>query len=256
MTGRNRILRRMGYARDQEGIMHRYLEERANWEEHLQRTREFIAGAFKDPAIRTVAVLGSGWLLDVPLEELRERFNHVFLADVRHPPQIRKKTSSMENVTLLERDLSGGAMEQVWKASREGNLKEIRELAGNLVLVPPLREVDPDAIVSVNLLNQLDILLCDYLKRKGRSSVSAMEPLRNRLQTFHVDWITGRPGCLVTDTREVNISRDGKESSSSLLHVPLPEGFRTGHWEWKFDESGTYREGYQTRMEVSAVEWS
>ncbi len=42
MKQEGRIIRRMGFIRDQEGIMNRYLRERSNWDRHLQHTRSFI----------------------------------------------------------------------------------------------------------------------------------------------------------------------------------------------------------------------
>lgn len=65
----------MGYLNDQQGIMNRYLGESKQWEKHLPRCRKFITSTFEDPGggekKESVAVLGSGWLLDVPLDHLQ-----------------------------------------------------------------------------------------------------------------------------------------------------------------------------------------
>jgi len=167
MKDPSKIIRRMGYLRDQEGIMNRYLGESEQWQYHLEKTRSFIAGSFAGCQAESVAVLGSGWLLDVPLEKLRHRFSHIYLVDIHHPPQIRKKVSTLKEVELVEEDLSGGAIEQVWSFLRKhkgdhsatGLLEEI-------ILNPPLVGQQADALISVNLLNQLDILLCDHIRRK------------------------------------------------------------------------------------------
>ena len=68
------MVRKMGYISDQEGIMKRYLNEQDKWEFHLQNTRQFILDSFKDVQIRNLAIFGSGWLLDLPLEELSKKF--------------------------------------------------------------------------------------------------------------------------------------------------------------------------------------
>ena len=67
MKNQRQILRRMGYIRDQEGIMNRYIREKMHWDQHLEKTREFINASFSDKSIETVAVLGSGWLVDIIL---------------------------------------------------------------------------------------------------------------------------------------------------------------------------------------------
>jgi hypothetical protein len=69
----------MGFIKDQEGIMNRYLRESSQWKKHLEKTRNFISGSFSHTEAETVAVLGSGWLLDVPLDHLVQRFRHVYL---------------------------------------------------------------------------------------------------------------------------------------------------------------------------------
>jgi hypothetical protein len=245
----------MGYLRDQEGIIQRYLGERGAWNAHLEHTRKFIADSFRDLRPDSVAVLGSGWLLDVPLEELLAGAERIFLVDVAHPPQIRKKVSSMKGVELLERDLSGGAIREVWEFCHRGRRDPFTWLR-ELQLRDPLEDINPAATVSVNLLNQLDILLADYLLKKRYSEPEFLEGLRQRVQSFHLEWTGLRPGCLVTDVLEINRNRQGMESERRLLYTKLPEGKRKEEWEWEFDIRGNYRSGQQTRMKVRAVEWA
>jgi hypothetical protein len=247
----------MGFVRDQEGIMNRYLGESEQWKSHLDRTRAFIADSFSDPRIQSVAVLGSGWLLDVPLEELRSRFGKVYLVDIHHPPQIRKKISSMEGVELLVEDLSGGAVEQVWSLSKKIKSKlPIEQLLEEITLNRPLTGIQADAFISVNLLNQMDILLCEHIMRKLPFQQELSFSFRSAIQNFHLEWITKKPGCLITDSKEHQIPRSGPPKAKALLYTDLPEGIRRDKWEWDFDSRGTYHPGSRTRMEVQAVEWT
>jgi len=251
-----KIIRRMGYIRDQEGIMNRYLREKANWDKHLQNTREFIRSSFRDPALKSVAVLGSGWLLDVPLEALCRRFSQVYLVDIHHPVQIRKKTASMSGVELIEADLSGGAMKQLWELVRNKKKPEGNELLDQMRLHPPLEQLRPDALISVNLLNQLDIILCDFLSKNDYFQQLESNMLRSVLQKFHLQWITATPGCLISDVEEISKDKKGNSSSKSLLYTTLPEGNRRDSWTWEFDTRGTYLSNSLTTMVVKAVEWA
>jgi len=257
MKEQAKIIRRMGYLRDQEGIMNRYLGESDQWKFHLEKTRNFIAASFTGSRIESVAVLGSGWLLDVPLDELRHKFKHIYLVDIHHPPQIRKKVGGLDGVELVEEDLSGGAIEQVWNLLRKskGSIPATR-LVEEITLTPPLEKIGADALISVNILNQLDILLCDHIRRKLPFQQTLSVAFRAAIQAFHLEWLTKKPGCLVTDTTEHRIPRQGEASSKPLLYTHLPEGFRRESWEWDFDSRGTYHPGSRTRMEVQAVEWS
>lgn len=250
----------MGYLRDQEGIMNRYLRESDQWEGHLDRTRNFIKSSFpinpegkKNPG--AVAVLGSGWLLDVPLEHLTEAFESVDLVDINHPPQIKKKTEKLKNVVLVEEDLSGGAIEQVWNLTRGKGPATLDDFMASLEFTPPLEGRATSALISLNLLNQLDIILCDYLSRKLNADPEILDLLRSRIQKDHLQWITRKPGCLVTDIREISIHRDGHREEKSLLFARLPQGSHREQWKWEFDSTGSYRHGFRSIMEVEAVSW-
>jgi hypothetical protein len=256
MNTPRKVLRRMGFIRDQHGIMNRYLREKSHWHAHLENTRRFISSSFAGESPGSVAVLGSGWLLDVPLKELSERFGKVYLVDIFHPPQVRKSTEKLERVELVEADLTGGAIEQVWRMTRKRGVHSPDNLREKILLEPPLSSLKPDVTVSVNLLNQLDIMLCDFLKKHRYFRDEPADRFRSLIQSFHVEWISAAPGCLITDTTEISIDRDGHESARSLLFTDLPEGFRKEGWRWDFDTQGTYRAGSRTRMEVQAVEWS
>jgi hypothetical protein len=256
MKKQKQSIRRMGFIRDQEGIMNRYLRESSHWESHLERTRKFIRDSFKRTDAETVAVLGSGWLLDVPLEHLLKRFRHVYLVDIHHPIQIRKHISGLNRVELLEADLSGGAIEKIWQHVHECKTSPgWGPLPRELALDPPLSKIRPEAYISVNLLNQLDIMLCDYILKQKPFQQEQLAPLRSVIQAFHVDWISKKPACLISDIREEVMDKKGHSSSKALLYTSLPQGFRRESWWWDFDTRGTYHPGSRTRMEVQAVEW-
>jgi len=187
---------------------------------------------------------------------LRSRFEHVFLVDIRHPAQIIKKVESMNEVDLIEADLSGGAISKLWDLAHKKTQAKGASLLDQLSLQPPLRHIAPDAVISVNLLNQLDIILCDYMSRKGYFQQEESRLLRSALQEFHLQWITETPGCLVSDVLEKNTDKKGEISSKSLLYTTLPEGIRSDSWTWEFDSAGSYRIHTHTSMEVKAVEWA
>ena len=161
---KRKILRKMKYTSDQQGIMNRYLSEGSNWEDHLYRTRTFIKKCLEDSDAETVAVLGSGWLLDLPLEYLRDNFKTLYLVDIVHPPQIINKVVGMENIKLIPADISGGAVKGAYNLVKEyrktgsGSILDIESQAN-------LAGVSADYIISLNMLNQLDILIVDYIRR-------------------------------------------------------------------------------------------
>jgi hypothetical protein len=254
--GEKKMVRKMGFITDQAGIMNRYLREQEHWETHLQNTKQFILDCFDGKSISHLAVLGSGWLLDLPLNELSEKFDKITLADVHHPAQIVKKTAQYKNISLVETDLSGGGMEFCWglrKAKGEHFSKYFLE---DFDPQKPKIPGKPDAFISLNLLNQLDILLVDYLKKKnGRITGGEIKKFRKAVQEFHLDWITKKPGCLVTDVQETILNSDGTTDEKKLIYADLPKAIRSSEWTWDFDLSGIYHEASETRMKVQALEW-
>jgi hypothetical protein len=251
-----KAIRRMGFVRDQQGIMNRYLRESEHWKAHLEKTRAFINHSFAGKSYESLAVLGSGWLLDVPLDQLASKFRRILLVDICHPAQIRKKIEKLDHVELVEADLTGGAIGQVWRFTRNKGPLHLDNLLEGLHLHPPELPFKPDALVSVNLLNQLDIILCEFLEKHRFHPSEPMDRFRSRIQTFHVDWLVQTPGCLVSDTVETGTAPDGKTATRSLLYTHLPEGFRKECWSWEFDTQGTYRSEMRIEMEVRAVEWA
>lgn len=246
----------MKFISDQAGIMNRYLREQDNWDAHLENTREFILGSFRDRQIRTLAVLGSGWLLDLPLKELSKKFKKILLVDVFHPPQVIKKVEKYPNVVLHETDLSGGGIRFCWELRKEKDEQREKYILDTFTPSVPDLPMKPDAYVSLNLLNQLDILLVEFLERKKVPVVDAeIRRFRKTIQQFHLDWITRKPGCLVTDAVELNQGPGNKKEERPLIHVDFPKARRSEQWTWDFDLAGTYHPGWETRMKVRAVEW-
>ena len=253
--GQKKMVRKMKFISDQEGIMNRYLREKKNWEAHLESTKQFILESFREKSIKSVAVLGSGWLLDLPLKELSEKFKKVVLIDVYHPAQVQKRAEKYKNVTLFETDITGGGINFCWELRKKKGEHFESHVLKDFKPKKPELPIKPDAFISLNILNQLDILLVDFLKKKnGRFTELEYDAFRRHIQQFHLDWILRKPTCLITDIVEINECPGGL-SEKKLIRVPFLKPQRSQEWNWDFDLSGMYHEGCNTRMEVKAFEW-
>ena len=250
------MIRKMRFLSDQEGIMNRYLRESANWQSHLQNTQNFIMESFRDSNPETVAILGSGWLLDLPLENLVHRFKTLLLVDIHHPVQVKNRIKDYKNVALQEIDITGGGIEFAWRLQKNNDHNSIRSQLDSLELQAPKLMLEPDAFISLNILNQLDIMLVDFIKDNLNFDDSdEISLLRQKIQQFHIEWISQKKGCLISDVEEENIYDDGTVTKQSLQHTRLPDSFRSQNWVWDFDLSGYYHRGIQTKMRVEAREW-
>ncbi|MBR5643323.1 MAG: hypothetical protein IKW77_03990 [Salinivirgaceae bacterium] len=242
--------RRAGYVSDQNGIRNRFLRESGNWQSHLQNTRNFIiAAAEKVPEKRSVAVLGSGWLYDVPLDELSQMFESVTLVDIVHPEPVKMRAGRLPNVHLATADLTGGAVQQVMTVQ---SFEEFSKWLPNAV--PALDFSTFDLVVSVNLLNQLDIILCDYLKRRFKADDAELLNVRRTVQQNHINWLPKGHACLITDYRQIDIPLDGSsKTETQLVHADLSGLPPTKEWDWIFDTNQRYSEKNNTIFRVMAV---
>ncbi|MFC2129359.1 hypothetical protein ACFLQX_01120, partial [Bacteroidota bacterium] len=171
-------------------------------------------------------------------------------------PQVRKKLEGFENVKIQELDISGGGIAFAWKMVQINNEYIDPSLLKSFLPETPSFLFEPDAIISLNILNQLDILIIDFLKTKIQNiSESDLSAFRRIIQEFHIKWITQKPGCLITDVLEENRSPQGKLTNIDLLHTDLPKSSRSEQWIWDFDLSGFYHRDRITKMHVQALEW-
>ena len=244
----------MGYFDDQSGIMRRYQREREHWDAHLQYTRQFAIQAMQGKSRTSAAVLGSGWLLDVPLEELSRYFEKVYLYDVRHPRKVKKQVYPLSNVELRVCDISGFTQAVYQYVKQYRNCKE-RPSIGVIQPQTTLDLADFDFVFSCNILNQLDILLVDYLAQFFVLSHEETIIFRSNVQQHHIDLLPRNRSCMVADYEEITCTPDGREiSRKTSVHHPIIQRPDVQRWTWEFDTRMTYYEGKKTFFEVMGVE--
>ncbi|HAX94130.1 MAG TPA: hypothetical protein DCY25_09355, partial [Bacteroidales bacterium] len=100
-----RVLNRMGYYNYQRGLIYHHLDEEGSWNSHLGNCRAFILKAMELRKPSKVTVLGSGWLLDLPLKEMAETGAEICLVDIVHPPEVKEQVAGLGKVTLIEDDV-------------------------------------------------------------------------------------------------------------------------------------------------------
>ncbi|MFW5804191.1 MAG: hypothetical protein ACOCWG_03050 [bacterium] len=248
-----KMLKRMGYLDDQQGIISRYIEEEGEWNNHLARCKEFILASANKRGKENVFILGSGWLLDVPLDELSGMFKTVYLVDVEHPVQVKKKISDYQNVQLLNMDITGGYIEKVYHAVRNKNYLAIKDIHVNGFQFPG----QPSFVVSINIMNQLDIILVDYIKKFKFFDENDLLDFRKRIQMAHLNSLPVGKSCLITDFEEIHLSKNKDEEigKKKLIFTELPDAPKQ-EWIWNFDtRCSYYSRDFKTFFKVVALEF-
>lgn len=192
------------------------------WAPHLANARGLLDTTIDDFARRrTVVVLGSGALFDLPLESLARTFDRVVLVDRIHLSRIDERIRRYANVRLEWRDLCP---------------------AGNPDALDFLRGIDGlDWVISANLVSEM---------------AAQADAARSRLVVDrHLDALTGLP-CpvtLITDLDYRVFNRHGiiRDSGDMLHGRPMP---RSG-LRWKWEVAPFREEARHTRRVHYVAAW-
>jgi hypothetical protein len=243
----------IGYKADQKGIMNRCIREKNNWIVHLKNSSDYIIRFCEQvPADSTIAILGSGWLLDLPIDYMVNKFKLIYLVDILHPIQVKHKLRDKPNVIFIEKDLTG-YVNDVARIVSESKETNIMDSLMNLTHVNMLSEIKYDAILSVNILTQLDSLLCDFITSRIFFPDEKLIQFKKKLQIEHLNLLSARPSCLISDVQEVYLYRNNSVAfTTDSLKVDWPIGLHSESWNWIFDSNYLYNARYKTNLSVKA----
>jgi hypothetical protein len=247
-----RMLTRMGYYNYQNGLIYRHLNQDDGWQGHLGNCRRFILKAIDLYNPAKITVLGSGWLLDLPFTEIIERGIKICLIDIIHPPDVINQVIGIRNAELMEQDITGGLIDEVWQMRRKlVIIKRYQSL--NSVIVPEFRlNDDPGMVISLNILTQLESMPLDFLRKRSNLREEEVNVLRKKLQQQHIDLLKKYQSVLITDYAELIKSRAGDTKTITTLIADLPPGSYREDWIWKFDQTGADLYNCRSQFKVLA----
>ena len=248
-----RILHRMGYYNYQQGLINNFLVQEDGWLGHQKKCRNFILKAIEYHKPDKVTVLGSGWLMELPLVEMAERTGEICLIDIIHPPEVISQASTVRKVRLVEEDISGGLIELVWKAA--GNRTFLNKLSSlEDLTIPEYRSPeDPGMVVSLNILTQIEVLPLHLLKKKSRADENEFLQFRRSIQENHLKYLKQYKSVIITDTSELISRPGGRREKVPTLLVDLPDGLIKEEWQWDADLKGRDFNLRHSAFEVTAV---
>jgi hypothetical protein len=250
------MLWKMQYFSDQDGIMRRYIQEKNNWDEHIKKSKDFILKSAQEKGKGKVVVLGSGWLLDLPIDELSKQFNKVVLIDINHPKQILHKIKKYNNVSTITDDITGGLIDYIYhqlKISKKKRQKALLSAASSFSNTLPH---DTDFVISLNIMCQLHIILIDYIKNNYKLSDSEIQNLVSQIQQSHINILPKGKSCLITDIEEEILSEENETIGiNPLVKINLPKGNFSDLWQWKFDSCMTYKDDVKTFFNTKAIDF-
>jgi hypothetical protein len=247
-----RILQKMGYYDYQQGLIYSHLNQGPGWQMHEKHCRDFILRAVDLHRPDKITVLGSGWLLDLPLAELAEKAKHISLIDIVHPPAVLDQVKTLKNIGLYEEDISGGLIEEVWrKAGKRTFLNKLQSLDG--IEIPEFRLDDPGMVISLNIMTQLESMPLRLLVKKSKAGEAEFLSFRKKIQESHLKFLAKYLSVLITDTSEVFTDSSGNVSEVKTVIPDLPGSTFEEKWIWDFDLKGADFNMKRSVMNVTAL---
>ena len=192
--------KRMGYLKELIAMDARHRRCRDAWAGHLRECHDLIGKATQGIGHRKVTVLGSGLLLDIPIEELAATFEEVVLVDIVHLPQVEKRVRAFANVDTVSADVAGIA-EAIWEHIAQGLSVPLP-----LSTVDAAPYLDSDLVISANLLTQLPLKPLELVMAKAPAySDDEAKTLARNIIDNHLALLAILPGrvCLLSETQRV-----------------------------------------------------
>lgn len=248
-----RILHRMGYYDYQQGLIYRHINQDKGWESHLSHCRTFILKAVETVKPERVTVLGSGWLMELPISELSERTREIILIDIVHPPDVIEQTRKLKNVKLVEDDVSGGLIQDTWDSASGCHIFRVHISPDDLDIQEYSLPSDPGLLISLNILTQIETLPERFLRKKTSLSEDDYSAINEKIQEKHVSMLKKHRSVLISDVVEILRDSNGSQTEKNTLRTLLPEGTMSDEWIWDFDLSGYDYNRKRSVMKVRAI---
>ncbi len=243
----------MGYYDYQNRLIYRRLNHGSEWDRHLENSRSFIIKAIDHFYPSHITVIGSGWLLDLPLAELIERSVRVTLIDIVHPPDVREQTEGIDNIELIETDATGGLISEVWKKAGGFSLLRRKTALSDIVVPEFVAGRDPGLVISLNILTQLEVRIIELIRRRTTATEEELLRFRTEIQEKHINFLKKHNSVLITDYAEIFTDKNGESNTVTTLLTSLPDSIMRDEWTWNFDLYGSDFYTNSSVMKVVAI---
>ncbi|HOP03999.1 MAG TPA: hypothetical protein PL017_02925 [Tenuifilaceae bacterium] len=242
----------MGFFQNQSGIMRRFLREEGAWENHLQKTRSIILEQIQRSNPKSVTILGSGWLLDIPLAEILDADINVRLVDIAHPSRITHKFRNNSKISFINFDISG-AIDAAWDFSKSRGVGRFANFIHAIQKPISSSAFESDLFLSINLLSQLHFHIVDFLQNKGLIADRQALEVTQAIQQSHIDFLPKGGSLLVTDFEEELYDNEGRlVATKPRILVNTTNFDKIDSWLWNFDSHNEFDTDYNVRLNVSA----
>ncbi|HEX7676354.1 MAG TPA: hypothetical protein VF412_19420 [Bdellovibrio sp.] len=252
LTPTSPIARKYGFLYSSISLKHRYERCKKKWLPHLKNCQDlFTETANSLPQRKSVVVLGSAHLHEIPIHLLLQYFEKITLVDVVHPLKHHWISKRNPRVKLITQDLTE-ALQHLEKLQSLEDLHDLgKDLAGK-----ELFKFEADLIVSANLMSQLALLPIDAIEKKLKRDLTVDE--KDQICTdFAQTHLKNLDGCkgkklIYADREVIYKDRDGKEIYKGHYPVDFKGYKKLKEWFWELAPMGEASKEYAIEMKIEA----
>jgi hypothetical protein len=247
-----KIVRKFKFQKDREGVMTRFLIEKTHWASHIKHTKDFILEASFSKGKGICMILGSGWWLDIPVDELCLQYDLLIMVDITHPPQILQKIKKYPKIVTVEADITG-ILKPLSDNKDFSDASFIDKLSVSK-MIRWIENINPDFIVSSNIVTQLSYFPKHYVSQRT-NNYSIINTLTQKIEGDHLNLLLTGKSCLITEYFQyVYNQKDELIDEAQRLSVELPLDRIKKEWIWDFDLKGNFISDKKVRFNVAALE--
>lgn len=254
LTPTSPIAKKYGFLYQSISLAHRFERCKKAWLPHLKNCQDLFTETVHGlPQQKSVVILGSAHLHEIPLHLLVQNFENITLVDIIHPLKlhwIAKRNSRLKLITL---DLSGS----LDKLDSIQSLEDLHELLRQLQS-QTLFHFEADLIVSANVLSQLGLLPIEALEKKlkRKLTIEEKDQICTAFAQLHLQNFKNCQGHkLIYADREV-LYRSPQGELIYKGHYPVDfTGFtKIKEWEWLLAPLKEASKEYSIEMKIEAFE--
>jgi hypothetical protein len=243
-TRSNKMAQEWGYTYQNVSLKFRSRRCKEAWRHHIDQCHQLVREQVLTVKPKSVMVLGSGLLLEIPLEALLESCEKIFLVDLVHAAKIRKLAKKFPQIKLIEKDLSS-----VLGFLKKGQAPFVmKSIPWDQLPAWDLPKVD--WVISANLMSQIPLIISETLPMSSK----VYADFARRLRDLHIERTCsqGKQGLLFADFETSYRDRDGELLKKESYKVTLGPLKFLKEWEWEISPYGETSKDYKVEMLVKA----
>lgn len=214
------------------------------WKPHVDASHKFIQDHLEKVNPRTVLIIGSGILMEIPIEALLAKAEKIYLVDLVHSRQVRALARQNPKVELIERDISS-LLGILKKGTGPFQLKNIpwKQL-------PAWDLPKTDWVISANLLSQIPLMISEALPM----TTETYEKFARSVRDQHIERLFEQAPkvLLFADFETRYIDRAGEMIKCENYEAGLRGLKYDREWLWEISPYGETSKDYKIEMLVKA----